>query len=87
VAGTLISAQYGGAGGSLTLAGVLLEELGRGPLPGPFFSSSILASLIILAAGGEEQKKQLLPAISQGKNIFLRGACGKEYEGPRSRFK
>ena len=79
--GTLIPAQYGGAGGSLTLAGVLLEELGRGPLPGPFFSSSILASLIILAAGGEEQKKQLLPAISQGKNIFCVALAEKEYEG------
>jgi len=79
--GTLIPAQYGGAGGSLTLAGVLLEELGRGPLPGPYFSSSILTSLIILEAGSEEQKKQTLPGISQGKNIFCLALEEKESEG------
>src|SRR5512136_141287 len=76
--GTLIPAQYGGTGGSLTLAGVLLEELGRGPLPGPYFSSSILASLIILQAGSEEQKKQTLPSIAQGKNIFCLALAEKE---------
>lgn len=77
--GTLIPAQYGGVGGSLTLAGVLLEELGRGPLPGPCFSSSVLGSLILLQGGSEEQKKQMLPGISQGKNIFCLALAEEEY--------
>ena len=32
-------AEYGGSDEQLTDAAVLYEELGRGPLPGPFFSS------------------------------------------------
>ena len=35
--GICVPQEYGGAGGSLTDAGVLFQELGRGPIPGPFF--------------------------------------------------
>ena len=77
--GTLIPAQYGGAGGSLTLAGVLLEELGRGPLPGPYFSSSVLGSLILLEAGNEAQKEEMLPGISRGEMVFCLALAEAEY--------
>ena len=33
--GIFIPQEYGGEGGSFTDAGVLFEELGRGPVPGP----------------------------------------------------
>ena len=36
--GMLVPAEYGGAGGSLTDAAVVYEQLGSGPLSGPFFS-------------------------------------------------
>ena len=45
--GIIIPETYGGTGNSLTSAGLLFESLGTGPLPGPYFSSSILGSLII----------------------------------------
>jgi len=68
--GMLIPDEYGGSGGSLTDAAVLFEELGRGPLPGPFFSSAVLGALTVLEAGTEEQKRQLLPGVALGQTVL-----------------
>jgi len=67
--GIIIPEEYGGTANALTSAGVLLEALGTGPLPGALFSSSILGSSIIMEAGNEEQKRQVLPAIADGKTV------------------
>ena len=48
---------------------ILLEEMGRAVLPGPFFSTLQLAAEAILAAGSEDQKKAYLPKIADGKMI------------------
>ena len=68
--GLLIPAEYGGGGASLTDAAVLYEELGRGPLPGPFFSSGVMSALTILEAGTEEQRRRILPEIAGGRQVF-----------------
>ena len=68
--GIIIPEEYGGTGGSLTSAGVLFEALGTGPLPGPYFSSGILASSIILEAGSEDQKTQVLSNIAVGAQVL-----------------
>ena len=68
--GLLIPDSYGGGSGSLTDAAVLFQEFGRGPLPGPLFSSSILSALVLLEAGSEEQRRRYLPAIASGESIF-----------------
>jgi alkylation response protein AidB-like acyl-CoA dehydrogenase len=68
--GLLIPEEYGGVGGSLTDAAVLHQEFGRGPLPGPFFSSGVLSALVVLEAGTEEQRRRYLPAIARGEQIF-----------------
>src|SRR5579883_2430517 len=68
--GMLIPTEYGGSGASLTDAAVLYEELGRGPLPGPFFSSAVLGALTLLEAGSEAQKQALLPAVAEGRQIL-----------------
>lgn len=68
-AGIIIPEKYGGTGNPLTSAGVLLEVLGTGPLPGPLFSSGILGSSIVMEAGTEEQKQQVLPAIADGTKV------------------
>ena len=65
--GILIPTQYGGEGGSFTDAGVLFEELGRGPVPGPHISSAVLAALTILEGGTEDQKKEWLPRMATGE--------------------
>jgi alkylation response protein AidB-like acyl-CoA dehydrogenase len=67
--GLLIPERYGGGGASLTDAAVVYQEFGRGPLPGPFFSSGVLSALILLEAATEEQRRQALPAIARGEQI------------------
>jgi len=67
--GLLIPERYGGGAGSLTDAAVLYQELGRGPVPGPCFSSGVLSALVLLEAGTEEQRRRFLPAIASGAQI------------------
>jgi len=73
--GMLIPTEYGGSGASLTDTAVLFEELGRGPLPGPFFSSAVLGALLVLEAGTEEQKRRLLPAVADGSVVLTAAIC------------
>jgi len=68
--GLVIPERYGGIGGSFLDLVVLLEEMGRACLPGPFFSTVVPSGLVILAAGTEEQKQELLPKIAAGKIIL-----------------
>jgi alkylation response protein AidB-like acyl-CoA dehydrogenase len=49
---------------------VLLEEMGRACLPGPFFSTVVLGGLPILDLGSEEQKQEYLPKLIRGEKIF-----------------
>ena len=62
--------KYGGAGMSFLDLALVLEEMGRACLPGPFFSSVVLGGLPILDAGSEEQKEDYLPKIASGEAIF-----------------
>jgi alkylation response protein AidB-like acyl-CoA dehydrogenase len=75
--GMLLPEQYGGAATSFTDCAVVFEELGRGPVPGPFFSAGVLAAQIILAGGSEEQKKSLLPAICKGESVLIPAIADK----------
>jgi alkylation response protein AidB-like acyl-CoA dehydrogenase len=45
---------------------VLMEEMGRAVVPGPYFSSVLLGGLAILEAGSGGQKKEWLPRIAAG---------------------
>ncbi|MPZ98909.1 MAG: hypothetical protein GEU80_06135 [Dehalococcoidia bacterium] len=67
--GMVTPEQYGGTGGSLTDAAVVFEGLGRGPVPGPFFSSGVLSPLIITEAGNEEQRQRYLPSLASGQTV------------------
>jgi len=68
--GLMIPEKYGGSGGSFLDLIVLLEEMGRACLLGPFFSSVVLGSSTILEAGDEIQKQDLLPWIAKGDIII-----------------
>jgi alkylation response protein AidB-like acyl-CoA dehydrogenase len=72
--GALIPADYGGEDMSILDTAVIFEELGRGPVPGPFFESGVLSSLILLEGGSEDQKKSILPNIATGQRIFALAA-------------
>src|SRR5262245_46659484 len=68
--GILVPAEYGGSESSLTDAAVLHEELGRGPLPGPFFSSGVLGALVVMEAGSAEQRRLMLPGVASGETVL-----------------
>lgn len=68
--GILIPAEYGGSGDTLSDAAVLYEEMGRGPLPGPFFSSGVLGALTVMEAASEEQRRRILPAVARGERVL-----------------
>jgi len=68
--GLIIPEEYGGAGGSFLDLVVLLEEMGRACLPGPFFSTVVLGGMTILEAGTTEQKKEFLPRLAEGKMLL-----------------
>lgn len=68
--GLIFPEQYGGGGMSFTDMVVLLEEMGRVCLPGPFFSTVIACGLLIFNTGSEHQKQELLPKISSGEMVL-----------------
>ncbi len=68
--GLIFPEEYGGLGGSSLDLAVLLEEMGRACLPGPFFSTVILGGLFILNAGTGKQKRDLLTQVARGKIIL-----------------
>jgi len=68
--GFVIPEKYGGAGFGFQDLVVLLEEMGRACLVGPFFSTAVLCTLTILDAGNEEQKQKFLPKIAKGEMIM-----------------
>src|SRR2546428_7634778 len=64
--GLILPEQYGGAGLDFVDLVVVLEEMGRVVLPGPFFSTVILGGVAIKEGGSTEQKKELLPKLAAG---------------------
>jgi len=68
--GLVFPEKYGGLNMSFLELTVLLEEMGRACLPGPYFSTVFLGGLPILEAGTEEQKQEFLPKIASGEMIL-----------------
>ena len=77
--GILIPESFGGTDRSLTDTAVLFEELGRGPVLGPHFSSSVLGTLIVLLGGTEAQKQGLLPGVAQGTTVLSVAVTEPQY--------
>lgn len=67
--GLAIPDRFGGGGFSFAELGVVLEEMGRALLPGPFFGSVVLAGSILLQCDDEDVKARLLPGIASGDTI------------------
>jgi len=68
--GLVFPEKYGGSNMAFLDLAVLLEEMGRASLPGPFFSTIVLGGLTIIDAGSEEQKQEYLPKIASGEALF-----------------
>jgi alkylation response protein AidB-like acyl-CoA dehydrogenase len=68
--GLVLPEKYNGMGMGFMDLIILLQEMGRNIVPGPFFSTVVLGSLPILSAGTEEQKNEFLPKIAAGKMLL-----------------
>jgi alkylation response protein AidB-like acyl-CoA dehydrogenase len=83
--GMLVPEEYGGSGSTLTDAAVVFEQMGAGPLSGPFFSSGVLGALTVLEAGSDEQRRRYLPSIAAGREIVTLAYTEPDYGwGPDS---
>jgi alkylation response protein AidB-like acyl-CoA dehydrogenase len=67
--GLLVPEAYGGLGLSMLDMALLLEEMGRAVVPGPFLFSSVLVALALMQGGSSAQKKMWLPRIASGEAI------------------
>jgi alkylation response protein AidB-like acyl-CoA dehydrogenase len=65
-----IPEEYDGVGGDLLDLILMLEEMGRACVPGPFFSSVVIGGLSLSEFGTESQKKEFLPQIADAKTIM-----------------
>jgi alkylation response protein AidB-like acyl-CoA dehydrogenase len=77
--GMLIPEEYGGGGSEFTDAAVVYEALGKGAVPGPMFSSGVLAAQVILHTGSEEQKREYLPQIARGDIVAVLAMSEPDY--------
>ena len=68
--GIIVPEEYGGSGGNFLDLVVILEEMGKSLLPGPFFATVLLGSTAVLAGGSAAQKAALLPTVAAG-NLLL----------------
>jgi alkylation response protein AidB-like acyl-CoA dehydrogenase len=58
--------EVGGSGLGLIDLAVLMEEMGRRVMPGPFLSTVLLGGAAIAEAGSSAQRRQWLPRIAAG---------------------
>lgn len=69
--GALVPSDCGGGDATCLQAAVIWEELGRAPLPGPYFVSSVLAALLLRSAEPSAQRDEVLAAIATGEAIVV----------------
>jgi len=65
--GLVYDEEYGGSGLGFVDLTVLMEEMGRVVMPGPFFSTTLLGGLAIREAGSAAKKKEWLTRIAAGR--------------------
>ncbi len=67
--GLMLPEEYGGIDWGVLDLVVLMEELGRACLPGPYLST-VIGGLAILDAGSPSQKSEILPNLTSGEEIL-----------------
>jgi alkylation response protein AidB-like acyl-CoA dehydrogenase len=72
--GLVLPEAQGGAGLGWLHLEIVMEEMGRRLVPGPFLGS-LLAGVAIAEAGSATQRERLLPAIASGDSIATVALC------------
>ncbi len=80
--GVLVPEELGGSGLGLLDAAVLLGELGRAVVPGPFLVSSVGAVVALREGGSRAQQRAWLPRIAAGEAVATLALA----EPPEPRF-
>ncbi|MGV9864714.1 acyl-CoA dehydrogenase family protein [Rhodococcus koreensis] len=57
--------ELGGSGAGSVERAIVMEELGRGVVPGPYLSTAVLAADLLLASS-EADQREFLPALASG---------------------
>ncbi len=70
--GLVFPEEYGGMAASFMDLVILMEEMGRNILPGPFFSTIALCALGLLEYGSRDQKARFLPRIARARLLGFR---------------
>jgi len=65
--GIIFPEEHGGFGMGMVEMVATLEEMGRALLPGPYFSTVLMAGAVLDAAGDEVQKEKYLAPICRGE--------------------
>lgn len=68
--GILIPEEHGGIGGSFLDLVVVMEEMGRSLMPGPFLATVLLGGTTVLAGGSDDQKDAVLPQVAAGELVM-----------------
>ncbi len=68
--GLVFPEECGGEGMTFLDLAILIEELGRALVPGPYLPTVVHCGMTIAEAGTDEQKKEFLPRIAKGDTIM-----------------
>ena len=68
--GLVFPERYGGSELGFVELAILLEEMGRVLLPGPYFPTVLMAGMTIAEAGSDDQKREYLSGIASGRLIM-----------------
>ncbi len=83
--GLLVPAEHGGSGAGLLETCIVLEQMGRIPLPGPFFSSAVAATLAARALGATELLGDLASGARRGTVALGEQGHGEPVQTVRTR--
>lgn len=68
--GIAVPEEHGGLGGSFLDIVVVLEEMGKALLPGPFLASVLLGGMAVREAGSTAQQAEVLPRLAGGEAVL-----------------
>jgi alkylation response protein AidB-like acyl-CoA dehydrogenase len=83
--GLLVPEEHGGLGMGLVDLVVVMEEMGRVPFPGPFFSSAVFATLAARALGLNDRLEALASGASRGAVALEESGHGNVVDRIRAR--